>query len=381
MRAPAKIAWISAVGEKGGAEMTMLRTFRYLNPERFAPSVFLLRPGPLEAELKVLRVPVYALKPHRMRNVLGVAACVLAMRRIIRAEGLHLLHSNGFRPHVYGGWASRLAGVPEVWTVHSPERKTWFNRFVLSLPAAQVITNCPRTSDFFASAGHPNQMIWPGVDIARLDQGTPRAVLAERFGLPPQARWISTAARLQRYKGQHHFVRALAALPPQLGPVHGVVIGGALFGMELDYMEELKAEARQLGVGDRVHFTGFVADEDVAGLLAASDLVVHAALDEDFGITVAEAQMLGRAVVAFAAVGPSYILVDGETGRLVPVGDQGALNAALAAALADPATLQRWGQAGRERSRAHYGIVTHTEKTEGIYLRCLRRTAPTGGSP
>jgi glycosyltransferase involved in cell wall biosynthesis len=370
-----KIAWVSAVGEKGGAEVTMLRTFRYLDLQRFAPSVFMLRPGPLEEELRELKVPIHAIAAHRMRNLVGVMRAVIAMRRVIRREGIQLLHSNGFRPHAYGGLAARWARIPEVWTVHSPERGTLFNRLILGIPSTQVIANCPRTSDYFTSVGHANEMIWPGIDIARLERGTPRHVLAERFKLPLQAPWISTAARLQRYKGQHHVVRALASLPPQSPPVHAIVIGGALFGMELDYLQELQDEARRLGVADRVHFPGFVSDEDVAGLLGASAVVVHAALDEDFGITVAEAQILGRPVVAFAAVGPGYIIVDGETGRLVPVGDQSALNSALAATLADPATMERWGQAGCARSREHFGIDTHVQKTEAIYLRCVH--APT----
>jgi glycosyltransferase involved in cell wall biosynthesis len=371
MTSPAKIAWISCVGDKGGAEVTMLRTFRYLKPDLFTPGVFLLRPGPLEAELRALNVPIYTMRPHRMRNALAVWSCVHAIKRIIRAQGIRLIHSNGFRAHVYGGLAARFAKVPEVWTVHSPERNTLFNRFVLRIPSTQVIANCPRTSSYFAAVGHANQMIWPGIDIVRLEQGTPRSILAQRFGIPENARWVATAARLQRYKGQLFFVRALASLPPQPFPVHGVVIGGALFGMELDYLDELKAEARRLGAAGRVHFTGFIPDQDVAGILAASELVVHPALDEDFGITVAEAQILGKPVVAFAAVGPSYIIVDGQTGRLIPVGDQSALNHALASALADPAILEQWGRLGQERSRANFGIELHVQKTEAIYSRCL----------
>ena len=352
--------------------MTMLRTFRYLDPSLFQPSVFLLRPGPLEDELRALNVPVYRLPAHRMRNLLGVGQSTLTMARLIHSENIRLVHSNGFRPHAYGGLAAWLAQIPEVWTVHTPPEPTLFNRAILRIPATSVIANCPRTADSFRALGHPNEMIWPGVDIDRLERGTSREELSTRFGIPASARWVSLAARLQRYKGQHFFVRSLASLPRQEPAVHGILIGGALFGMEMDYLAELKAEAAKLGVADRVHFVGFLSDEDVAGFLAASELVVHPALDEDFGITVAEAQILGKPVIAFSAVGPTYILVDGKTGRLIPPGDQAALNRALAETLADPLLMRQWGQAGQERSRVHFGIVAHVQRTERIYERCIR---------
>jgi len=381
MKPPYKIAWISVVGEKGGAEVTMLHTFRWLRPELFASAVFLFRPGPLEAELRDIGVEVFRVPTHRMRNVLGVWRAILQIKRIIREQGIRLIHSNGFRPHTYGGMAARLARVPEVWTVHSHERRNLVNRLIWSIPSSQIIANCPRTSDFFTSVGCPNQMIWPGVNLKKLESGTARSDLAARYQLPANARWISMAARIQRYKGQSYFLRALAALKAAHADVHGIVIGGALFEMEKDYVTELKQEAANLGIADRVRFTGFIPDQDVAGFLAASEVVVHPALDEDFGLSVAEAQALGRPVVAFAAPGPAAIIVEGETGRLAPVGDQEQLNRALAATLADGAVIARMGQAGRIRARELFGIETHVRKTEEIYLRCVEGNNENGRPP
>lgn len=368
---PVKFAWVSMVGEKGGAEVVMVNTLRGLNRELFHPAVFLLRPGPLAAELQAMGVEVYQLKAHRMRNLFAVASSIRAIARTVRRERIRLLHSNAFRGHVYGGLAAKLAGVPEVWTVHTFERPGLFTWAVLKIPSSQVIANCPRTSDYYRSAGFPNTIIWPGVDIARLEQGAARPVLAERYGIPAVARWVSLGARLQRFKGHLYFIRALAALPPQLRDVHGIIIGGSLFGMEQDYPGELKAEAAKLGIAGRVHFTGFISDADVAGFLAASDVVVHPALDEDFGLTVAEAQALGRPVVAFAAAGPAAIIEHEQTGLLVPVGDQTALTAALARALSEPQSLAAWGRAAKARARANFSNEAQVKQTEAIYQRLL----------
>jgi glycosyltransferase involved in cell wall biosynthesis len=166
-------------------------------------------------------------------------------------------------------------------------------------------------------------------------------------------------------------LRALAALPPDLSDVHGVIIGGALFGMEQSYLEELKTLAGSLGIARRVRFTGFVSDADVHGLLGRCELLVHPALEEDFGLTIAEAQALGRPVLAFASSGPAQIIRDGQTGRLVPVGDQAALSAGLREMLGQPATLWRWGEAGRERVLRCFGVGAAATQLARCYAACL----------
>ncbi len=369
--APAKILWTSCVGEIGGAEVYLLNFLRHLDRTRFQPFVFQLRPGPLTDRLRELDVPVHVHTAHRMRNVPAVAATILALGAVLREQQIDLVHDNGFRAHVYGGLAAWSRGLPVVWTVHTAERPGLATAAIHRIPAAHVVANCARTAGYFIDRGHLTSLIWPGVDAARLARGTPRHTLAERYGLDPAGRWICMAARMQRFKGQEYFLRALAALPLAHRDVQGIIIGGEMFGLETGYLEELKNLARKLGLAHRVRFPGFISDPDVHGLLAASELVLHPALDEDFGLSVAEAQTLGRPVLAFASHGPSAIIADGQTGRLVPVGDQAALDRALAELLAQPALLRTWGEAARTRAPQLFGIEPLTRQLERIYATCL----------
>jgi glycosyltransferase involved in cell wall biosynthesis len=372
MNQPAAFAWISCVGEKGGAETLMIECLRALDRSRFTPHVIQLRPGPLEQALREIDVQVHVLRMHRMREIHRVAQAIWQIRGIAKREHLALLHSNGFRAHAYGGLGAALAGIPEVWTTHTVEQPSWSISLILSIPTAHVLANCPRTEKFYKDKGFPTTMIWPGVNAAKLELGTPRAELAARHGLPPNKRWVSVGARLQRFKGQIHFLRALASLPPE-SDVHGIVIGGSLFGQETEYETELKNLAKELGIASKITFTGFVSDADLAGLLAASSLVVHPALEEDFGLTVAEAQALGVPVAAFAAVGPAAIIEDGKTGWLAPVGDQAALDRVLNLALSDDQRLRAFGAAGKVRCRALFGADEHARKTETVYTEALAR--------
>lgn len=369
--APARVLWISCVGEKGGAEVYMLNLLRHLDRRQFTPAVALLRPGSLENDLRELGVAVHLLPAHRMRNLAAVVRAIWTLRQLIRQREIDLIHSNGFRAHVYGGLAAWLAGVPEVWTVHTVEKHGLFMRAVFQIPTAHVLANCPRTADFFIAHGCPVSLIWPSVDTGQLAQAASRSELAARYGVPPAARWVCMGARMQRYKGHEFFLRALAALPAGFEDVQGVIMGGSLFGQEPAYENEMKALASQLGISSRVRFTGFIADADLFGFVSGSELVVHAALDEDFGLIVAEAQALGKPVLAFASVGPAVILAPEETGRLVPVGDQKKLNLALVDLLAAPERLRRWGEAGRARSGRLFAAEQAAGQLERIYAACL----------
>lgn len=369
--APAKVLWVSCVGEKGGAEVYMLNLLRRLNRDAFVPAVAMLRPGPLKEELRAMNVTVHELPAHRMRQLPKVWGAIGQLAELARREGCAIIHSNAFRGHVYGGLAAWRAGVPEVWTVHTPERPGPATRAILSIPTAHVIANAPRTADWFVERCLPTSLIWPSIDAEKLSRATGRGELAARFGIPAQGRWVAMGARMQRYKGHPYFLRALASLPASFNDVHGIVIGGALFDMERDYPEELKRLAKELGIAQRVHFTGFIPDEDVAGFLAASELLAHPALEEDFGLIVAEAQALGRPVLAFASSGPAAIVVHEETGRLAPVGDQAALSRELADMLADPARLTRWGEQGRARVRQRFGAVEAARQLERVYASVL----------
>lgn len=370
---PVPIAWISCVGERGGAESLMIECLRELDRKQFTPHVIQLRPGPLEALLKEIGVRVHVLEEHRMRQVHRVMSAILEIRRLVRAEGLRLLHSNGFRAHVYGGLAARLSRVPEAWTTHTVERPSWSTRAIVKIPTGHVLTNCPRTDAAFRGMGFPTTMIWPGVNTRHLEAlaaSIPRAELERRHRIPGGRRWLTVGARLQRYKGHPEFLEALARIPPESG-VHGVILGGSLFHQESGLRRELEAQASALGLTDRVTFTGYVSDDEFAAFLASSELVIHPAHDEDFGLTVAEAQALGIPVIAFAAVGPAAIIEAGRTGWLVPVGDVPALAQAINAALLAGPGLATLGQAARQRAMSLFDSRIHAERTATVYQNLL----------
>lgn len=360
------------VGEKGGAEVSMIHHCRVLDRSRFTPATVLLRPGPVERELQAVGTETFVLKKHRMRDVVTVGRTVLQIAGLARKHRFDLINSNGFRAHFYGGLAARLAGIPEVSTLHAVELPGISTRVILGIPTRHVIANCPRTAQYFIDNGKPTTMVWPGVDASVLRQGTPRDQLATKYGLPADLRWVCMSGRLQRFKGQIEFVRSVAAASADRS-FHAVIIGGSLFGQEPAYLRELRALAAELKVADRITFTGFIPDADVAGLIGSSYVTMHPAHEEDFGLSVAEAQALGVPTIAYSSVGPAAIIEHLKTGWVVPIGDQAQLDESLRIALRTPSLVAQMGVAAQDRTNRLFSLSEHMRQFQDIYSRVLGR--------
>jgi len=125
----------------------------------------------------------------------------------------------------------------------------------------------------------------------------------------------------------------------------------------------LRADAAARGL--TVRFLGF--RDDVARCLAAADLAVLPSLHEGLGVAALEAMAAERAVVASRVGGLPEVVVDGETGRLVPPGDPAALRSAIAALVNDPAARARMGAAGAQRVRERFSAVAMADGTLACY--------------
>src|SRR5262249_60540027 len=114
----------------------------------------------------------------------------------------------------------------------------------------------------------------------------------------------------------------------------------------------------------------------VAGCLGAAHIVAMPSLKEGLGVAALEAMAAARPVVASRVGGLAEVVVDGESGLLVPPGDPAALAAALASLALDPAARLRLGEAGRFR-----GPARHTPARVAAGPACLLWGPPLGGGP
>jgi glycosyltransferase involved in cell wall biosynthesis len=132
----------------------------------------------------------------------------------------------------------------------------------------------------------------------------------------------------------------------------------------------LEARTRDLGLGDRVFFTGLVAD--VRPWLAHLDAMVVPSRREGLPTVLLEALAAGCPIVATRVGGVPEIVADQQTGLLVPPGDAQALGRALQRVLADPQLRHRLASTGRQVAAERFGLPHMLRRTEQLYRQLLQ---------
>ena len=221
-----------------------------------------------------------------------------------------------------------------------------------------------------AGIGTPGQwrVIHSGVDFA-----PPAAPAGKKdLGIPEGEITIGTIARLEPVKGVEYLLRAAALLKEQFpaAPFRTVIIGGGALE------ESLRRLAEDLGIADRVLFTGF--RHDAAALLPALDIYVQPSLNEAVGRAPLEAQALGIPAVVSSVCGLPAVIREGETGYAVPPADPAALAEALAKLLASPelrasmgAAAREWALAKDETGFARFGAESMNIRLKKFYNEIL----------
>jgi len=187
--------------------------------------------------------------------------------------------------------------------------------------------------------------------------------------LPPELRGeVVCVARLQKEKDVPTLVRAMARLNAHRSvPVRCVVAGE---GQERAAIEEVIAREK----GCNVVLAGFT--RHAAQMLRGARVATLPSVAEPFGLALLEAMAQGKPVVAVGQGGPAEIVVDGETGLLVPPSDPDALARALGDLLDDPKRAAAMGEAGYKRLHALYGSHRMATRTLNVYRAALNAGEP-----
>jgi glycosyltransferase involved in cell wall biosynthesis len=224
---------------------------------------------------------------------------------------------------------------------------------------ARLVAVSEDTRRAYERQGYPLgriEVVYNGVETHTTRNGRLRSEL----GVPPEAPLVAELGRLCDVKGQRELIRSLEHLP-------GVRV--LLIGTDLErggaFQAALEREADGLGVRERVVFAGH--RDDARALLAEADLVALPSWTEGFPLAALEAMAAGRPVVATAVGGTPEVVVDGETGVLVPPRDHEALAAAIGRLVADPELRGRLGEAGRRRVEERFSLEAMTRRMLAIY--------------
>ena len=334
----------------GGMEHRTLEQVRWLNAHGHA--VWLASPGDGESYRRAARagLPVVAFDFDRPWR----PSTIRALRKLVIERAIEVIDSHVTRDAKAAAACLDLCAVVRSRHVNQPLKPTAIRRLQWRMGADHIITvaECTRRHLLEIGLADPKRSVsiggWADERFFELpDPAATRRRLRAALGLAETAYLWVCVGMIRPDKGQDHLIEALALLGER-GLDPGLVIVGSATAECADYEAGLHALVAAKGLSGRVSFTGY--RDDVSELMQMGDAVVIPSLTEAQPRVAVQAFAVGKPVVASNVGGVPEIVLDGETGWLVPPARPVALAEAMARVMTDPAATA--GIAARARAMA-----------------------------
>jgi glycosyltransferase involved in cell wall biosynthesis len=294
--------------------------------------------------------------------------------KYLRENNISLIHTHDFYTNIFGMLAARLAQIPariaskrETDGMRSVTQKAMEKNSYLFSHA--VVVNAATIKEYLIERGvreNKIEIIHNGLDMARLapDPEMNRAEILALLGLPQDKRLITIVANLRHsVKNIPMFLRAARIVSDAIPDAAFAVAG------EGELMDEMKAMAESLSIGNKVYFLGRCAH--VAELLSVSYAGVLSSASEGFSNSILEYMAAGLPVVATRVGGAGEAVDENENGFLVRSNDHIAMAARLAELLKNTHKAERLGAQGRQKVFLEFSLGRQLQKTRALYERLL----------
>lgn len=301
-------------------------------------------------------------------GMFGHRAAIEALRVILRRGSYDVVHAHGLRASIDAAMAARHVRVPVLSTVHNlvqPEVAGRLNAPLYRRSEALAVRLTGRTfavsEEIAARLRRAARRHADKIEVLHLGVGDPppvhktRAEVRADLGVGANRPLVVAVARLAPQKALHVLIDAAAR--SRRDPLV-VVVGEGPLG------DDLRGRARAVAP-ERVRFLGW--RDDVADLVAAADAFCLSSVWEGVPLAAQEAILLGTPVVATDVGGMRELVVDGESGRLVPRGSATALATALDEVLADPELAGGLASAARDRLTAEFSTSAMLARLRAAY--------------
>jgi len=325
---------------------------------------------------------IHVTLPLDSKNPIVIRKNIARLGEVIRAHGVQLVHARSRAPAWSAFYAARDARVPFVTTFHGTYNienrfKRWYNAIMTRGQRVIAISEFigQHVVETYGVPPSLVRVIHRGIDVASFDMHRVSAErvmqLARAWRLPDGVPVVMLPGRLTRWKGQTVLIEAIAKLGRR--DLCCLLVGSDQG--RSDYRQEVESLVKARGLDGVVRAVDHCRDMPAAFKL--SDVVVSASTDpEAFGRVVAEAQAMGRPVIATDHGGAREILITGQTGWLVAPGDADQLAAALKEALSlDEQQRMALAETASAHIRAHFSREQMCDATLAVYSEVLNEHA------
>ena len=281
--------------------------------------------------------------------------------------------------HLKGKWSENVPAV--VHTIHGlafhPYQSKWLNKFYIAVEKSAAkrtdsficVADAMTTQALDAGIGRPERFVTAYSAIEEDDFLQPiseqrRKDFRRKYGIPEGALVLITIARLFMLKGHEYIIESAKELSKRFDDAVWLFVGDG------NLSEHFKKQVKELGLADRVKFTGLLSPGDIPLAIQSSDILVHCSLREGLARALPQAMLCGKPAVSFDIDGAREV-VNENTGRLIEPKNVGQLTEACAELIEDKELREKLGQAGRESVKEKFAPATMVDKIEELYGRLI----------
>lgn len=289
--------------------------------------------------------------------------------RLLKSGGYDIIHAHDYKSDLLAYLIRRVYPIPIMTTIHGWITNSWKTKAYIAVQKRllrsfdRVIAVSPAIRRELLSKGVPEHriaLIYNAIVMENYrEEAHPAGEFRRSLGLEARVPLVGNVGRLSPEKGQRDFLMAAARLPEQFSGTHFVLVGD---GPDRSDLEGLCVE---LGIRDRVHFTGHLTD--VRPVFRDLDLLALTSHTEGFPNVVLESLSMGTPVLATAVGGTPDIVHDGKSGILVSARDLDAIAAGLEKILSDHGFAEETVVAGRQMVEEKFQFSVRVEKVSALY--------------
>lgn len=353
----------------GGIEIVILTLLKNIDSTKFEPHIMVLnKEGETGNKIREMgyEITMTGFEPRRYRGVRSLYGC-------LQKGGYDILHYHGNNPEsIPVRLAAVFAGVPVIishlhgaidFSIGRWKKRAHYNFLTRNtdkyIACAEAVKNS--VTERFGYPKEKISVVHNGIDTGIFSRERSKDEARAILGLPGGLKILCIAARFSREKGHKTFIEAVS-----------LISGGHAFLCLLcgegPLREELQAMIRGRGLEKYFLFMGL--RDDMPLILDAADFSVLPSSSEAFPLSILEAMAKGHPVVATDVGGVREMIIDGETGFVVPPDNPDALAGAVLKILDDDALMRRMGEGASAIAREKYDHKKFADNIERIYEEC-----------
>jgi glycosyltransferase involved in cell wall biosynthesis len=378
-----KILYVCAALNRGsGGEMHPLALARYLDQDKFDFAVCAIGATSFAVMSKMEQSgrPLYSLGlSRRFYNPLNSVRIIYRLSRLFCKIEPDIVQTHGLHANLLARPAARWAGVGVIISTENalpdiernPLRRAFnaplhgLNRLLdRNTRGIVVVSECVRQWKDPLGRSEKIRVIAPPFRLDAFGMHRPR----EARVMQGRAPVLGVVGRLSPEKGHRVLIAAMPEILARAPRARLLVVGSG------PLEAELRAQVETLGLTESVQFLGYM--QAVEAAFSRMDILIVPSLSEAFSLVTLEGMMMELPVVASRSGGPAEIVLDGETGLLVPPGDSSALAEACKYLLSNPEVGREMGKCGRKRVLSEFHPSQFIARHERLYLDAVDGLLP-----